>query len=353
MKGIRQLAEHLQISTGTVSRALNGKSDVNAETRRRVLAAAEELGYVPNQAGRSLRQGASKTIGLVLSQGAAVGAGSENFFPMVIAGLQDALSRHGLDLVLLLCPPDEDHEAFLKRIVARRLVDAMVITATRVKDPRFTFLTRAGMPFVSLGRSDSAHPENRWVDLDFEGIAQRAVKRLYQRGHRRIAISVPSSDVNLGKLFFEGYCAGLAECGLEKNDELIFHEHAHEEGGYRVGEKILALRERPTAIVLNAELMSVGLYRRLGEAGLTPGRDLAIIAERESPVGRFLLPRLTCFGLDATAIGRTLGEMLLSTLPAFAEFYTDTPRTKIWPMALVEGESDPPLASIVSSDCAV
>lgn len=63
MKGIRQLAEYLDISIGTVSRALNSKPDVNEETRRRVLAAAKELGYVANQSGRSLRQGETKVIG--------------------------------------------------------------------------------------------------------------------------------------------------------------------------------------------------------------------------------------------------------------------------------------------------
>ena len=66
MKGIRQLAEHLDISIGTVSRALNGKPDVNEETRKRVLAAAEELGYVANQSGRSLRQGTTNVIGLMI-----------------------------------------------------------------------------------------------------------------------------------------------------------------------------------------------------------------------------------------------------------------------------------------------
>ncbi|MGO7580679.1 LacI family DNA-binding transcriptional regulator, partial [Rhizobium ruizarguesonis] len=65
-KGIRQLAEHLDISIGTVSRALNGKPDGNDETRRRVLAAAEELGYVANQSVRSLRQGMTNVIGLML-----------------------------------------------------------------------------------------------------------------------------------------------------------------------------------------------------------------------------------------------------------------------------------------------
>ncbi|AJY46308.1 LacI family DNA-binding transcriptional regulator [Martelella endophytica] len=343
MKGIRQLADHLSISTGTVSRALNGKADVNAETRKRVLEAAEKLGYVPNQAGRSLRQGVTGTVGLILSQDASIGAGSENFFPRVIDGLQQALSRHGLDLVLLLRPRGEKQDEFLRRMVARRIVDALIITSTRVYDPRFPFLTKSGMPFVALGRSETSRPENRWADLDFEGIAERAVTRLFERGHRQIALAGPRPDANLGALFLKGYRRGLDSCGLTFDPDLVFQSDGQEAGGYEIGSRILESKHRPSAIVLNAEMMSIGLYRRLGEAGLTPGKDLAIIAERESPVGRFLSPRLTCFRIDAAALGCSLGEMLLSTLPAFAEQYADVPRQQIWPFDLVEGESDPPL----------
>ena len=98
MTGIRQLANHLQLSIGTVSRALNGKADVNAQTRERVLKAAVELGYVPNQSGRSLRKGTTSTVGLILTQGNSLGENNDNFFFGVIHGLQAALKKHKLDL---------------------------------------------------------------------------------------------------------------------------------------------------------------------------------------------------------------------------------------------------------------
>jgi len=198
------------------------------------------------------------------------------------------------------------------------------------------------MPFVTLGRSASLGDAS-WIDLDFEGIACSSVVRLHSRGHQRIAVAVPVVDANLGPLFLEGYRQGLKNCGLPFDENIVFHAETSEEGGYDVAGKVLSTPDRPSAILLIAELMSVGLYRRLGEAGLTPGRDLAVIAERESPVGRFLLPRLTCFRLDLDALGRMLGEMLLSKLPAFAEDYKTAPKSKIWPLELVEGESDPPL----------
>ncbi|MGO6978707.1 LacI family DNA-binding transcriptional regulator, partial [Rhizobium johnstonii] len=94
MKGIRQLAEHLNISIGTVSRALNGKPDVNQETRRRVLAAAEELGYVANQSGRSLRQGETKVIGLMIESSKETVENADNFFLGVTSGLQSVFARH-------------------------------------------------------------------------------------------------------------------------------------------------------------------------------------------------------------------------------------------------------------------
>src|SRR5687767_4071767 len=104
MKGIRRLAQHLEISIGTVSRALNGRPDVNEATRRRVLEAAAELGYVPNQSGRSLRQGTSNTIGFMIDLSGETAANSDNFFMGVFDGVQSAFARHKLDLIVLPCP---------------------------------------------------------------------------------------------------------------------------------------------------------------------------------------------------------------------------------------------------------
>ena len=188
MKGIRQLAEHLDISIGTVSRALNGKPDVNDETRRRVLAAAEELGYVANQSGRSLRQGMTNVIGLMLEVSRETVENSDDFFLGVTDGLQSVFSRHKLDLVMLPCPDDEDPHEYLKRMVARRLVDALIISATRRTDRRIELLEKARIPFVALGRSASGGSYT-WMDLDFEGVASRGVDRLVAKGHRRIAVA--------------------------------------------------------------------------------------------------------------------------------------------------------------------
>ncbi|MBF2713691.1 LacI family DNA-binding transcriptional regulator [Agrobacterium vitis] len=339
MKGIHQLAKHLDISIGTVSRALNGRPDVNAETRRRVLEAAEELGYVANQSGRSLRKGTTNVIGLMIESGKDNVDNSDNFFFGVMDGLQTVFARHNLDLVLLPCPADEDPLEYLQRMVARRLVDAMIISATQRIDKRIDLLIKTKIPFVSLGRSTSGG-SHTWIDLDFAGVADSAVDRLVSKGHRRIAIAAPCTDINLGTVFTDAYQAALERNGLTFDPALVLRAKSSESGGYSVGSELLALDPRPTAIILIYELMAIGLYRRLTEAGVIPGRDMAVIGFREAPRARFLQPALTCYRLSLEDLGVELAETLLASMPDYAETYRTHARNRLWPLELVPGESD-------------
>ncbi len=336
---IRDLAQRLDISIGTVSRALNGKSDVNPETRKRVLAAAEALGYAPNQSGRSLRQGVTNTIGFMLDTDSEMSAHGDTFFMAVFDGVQSVLRRHQLDLAVLLHNTRDDLFDFTRRVVARRGIDGLIISATRRHDPRIDFLIERGLPFVAFGRSLSggAHP---WVDLDFEGVAEQSVGRLVAEGHRRIAVATSDSDVNLGFVFAEGYRRALLSRGMAVDPDLILRARTGEAGGYSVGEALLGMQDRPTAVLLVNEAMSIGLYRRLYEAGLSPGRDLAIIGFRHSAQARFLAPALTCFKITLQDVGARLAEALLAVMPAYAPLYPHGVVQHICPMELVAGESD-------------
>jgi DNA-binding LacI/PurR family transcriptional regulator len=340
VKGIRTLAEHLNISIGTVSRALNGRPDVNEETRKRVLDAAAELGYVANQSGRSLRRGSTNAIGFMIESGNGAENG-DNFFLGVIDGVQSVLSRHHLDLVVLPCPTDEDPAEYIQRIVARRLVDGLIISATHRKDARIEFLSKAKIPFIALGRSGTAgsYP---WLDLDFDEVANRAVDRLVAAGHRRIAAGVPSNDINLGFIYLDAFKAALSRHGIQYDPRLVIRAASSEQGGYQIAHEILAMTDRPTAVVLIYEQMAIGLYRRLSEAGLMPGRDIAVIGFRESPLSRFLSPTLTSFRLSLRDLGVALGESLLASMPAYADVYPQGLVQRVWPMQLVPGESDDP-----------
>lgn len=338
MKGIKQLARHLDISIGTVSRALNGKPDVNPETRKRVVEAAEELGYVANQSGRALRQGRTGVIGFMMQTGSEITAQGDTFFMSVFDGVQAVFARHKLDLVALLCSSEEDPYDYLRRMVSRGFADGVIISATRRLDPRLEFLAKRKIPFVALGRSltDTGHA---WLDLDFEGMAEVSIDRLVERGHRRIAVTRPHDDTNLGYVFVDRCRAALARHGLELDDSLIFRSTPSESGGYQIARDIIASAQRATAVVLVNETISIGLYRGLEEAGVRPGRDIAVIG-RYSPQAHFLSPSLTCFQLSLRDLGEALAESLLATMPEYQKVYPAGIARRLWPLELIAGESD-------------
>src|SRR3569623_1157268 len=243
MIGIKRLAQHLNVSIGTVSRALNNRPDDNDATRKRVLEAARELGYVPNQSARRRRRGQTGDIGFQM--------------------------QHG----------------------------------------------------------------------DFETIARVAGERRVERGHQRIALTLPHDDVNLGHIFRAVAEATLRAHGLKLDPRLIFRSMPNESGGYAIARDLLAQDPRPTAVILVIESISTGLYRGLSEANYLPGRDIAVIG-RDSPQARFLSPTLTGFRQSLRDLGVALGEALLASMPNYAEIYPMGTVRKIWPTELVVGESD-------------
>ncbi|MEO8881849.1 MAG: LacI family DNA-binding transcriptional regulator [Devosia sp.] len=338
MRGIRHLADHLDISIGTVSRALNGRPDVNAETRKRVLEAAEALGYVPNQSGRALRQGTTNAVGFMIELNPET-ASTDTFFLGVFDGVQSVLQQHGLDLMILPCPTSEDPLPYLQRFVARRAVDAMILSGTQRIDPRIEMLQRAGLPFLTLGRTSSAR-NYAWIDLDFEGAVNSAVDRLVAGGHRRVAMTLPLSEINLGYVCHSAYQAALKRHRLPYDAELVIRAGWSDEGGYEVADRLTQLSEPPTAVLLVYEMMAIGLYKRLHELGITPGSDLAVVAFQDRASIRMLSPPLTAFHLSLHDLGVGVGEAILAQMPAFAEAYPLGLVQKRWPLTVIEGTGD-------------
>ncbi len=159
--------------------------------------AAAELGYVANQSGRSLRRGATNTIGFVIETGHPAHQSGDQFFYVVLDAMNLYLAERRYDLVILPCHSADDPVEFLSRVIARGTVDALVITATRRLDHRIALLERSRLPFLTLGRSETPG-DYSWIDLDFEGVARQSVEEAVKLGHRKIAVSLPDNDVALG-----------------------------------------------------------------------------------------------------------------------------------------------------------
>ncbi|AMY01101.1 LacI family DNA-binding transcriptional regulator [Mesorhizobium ciceri] len=337
---IHDLARHLNISIGTVSRALNGRADVNADTRQRVLEAARTLNYSPNQSGRSLRQGATHSIAFMLQPHPGDQQYGEPFFIPFLIGLQARLAESGLDLTVVMGAPGDYQQERLRRVVETRRADAVLLAWTRREDERIDYLTQAGFPFATLGRSRSGTKPYPSLDLDFEKAGADAVDRLVARGHRRIAAVRPSLDLNFGYLFLAGYRKALRRHGIEVDPELIASGFINEAGGYEVTPQVMRSKAPPTAIIFNNDAMALGGCKALAEMGIRPGHDMAVTVIVDTPLCRYFSPALTAFRPALEPMGQRLAEMLLASLPAFAG--PEGPRIirEVWPLELVARDSD-------------
>jgi DNA-binding LacI/PurR family transcriptional regulator len=310
--GIRGLAQHLDISIGTVSRALNGKADVNPETRRRVLEAAAELGYSPNQSGRSLRHGTTNLVGVVIPTNRQKSL-IDPTFAEALDGVRQQLVGTDLDLAIFLCANDADAFAHLRRIAERRLADALIIADTLPTDRRVDYLINKAIPFVAFGRSRSGGP-HQWVDIDFSSAVRQSVARLAGQSHRRIGLVLTSQDTNFIRLIREAYRRECKARGLDTRNEWVQRIGHGADAGYLGAQALMALPDRPTAVVVQNDEVAVGVYRCFSELRIRPGRDVAIIALEDGGRAAFMSPTLSAYRVDLGIVGAQLGQALLAAL---------------------------------------
>lgn len=309
--GIRQLAEELNLSIGTVSRALNDRPDVNPETRARVKEAAARLGYVPNQSGRSLRSGRTGIVAVVIpSQGHAPSADSGLF--SVLEGARRTLRRHSLDLILLFRGPDEDALENLQRIVQRRIADAVMISQTTANDPRLAYLKAAGVDYVAFGRSAGV-ADYPFVDFDFERVGADAVHIFAGAGHRRIALAAQEGMSNYEEILLASLRDEAARHGLGAGAVEVLP--MRESRLTAAGRAVLGRPDAPTAVLATHESLAAGLYTDLAEMRLKVGDDVSVVCTFPIIDTRALVPSLSHFDTDLDAVGIALAEHLIALAP--------------------------------------
>jgi DNA-binding LacI/PurR family transcriptional regulator len=310
--GIRELARHLEISIGTVSRALNDRADVNPLTRQRVRDAAAKLGYSPNQSGRSLRRGQTDLVGVLLpsrSDDTLINM----VFLSVLAGLKRRLSDQGLDLAIFLEEGGDNRLDSLRRVTERGLVDALIIADTLTRDPRVDYLSKLGKPFVAFGRTQS-HIGHAWVDPDFEKAVEGSVEHLISLGHRDIALALPDSQINYVGLIHRAFHAAMRRRKLHVAPAREIRRPPGEHGGLAAADALLGSASRPTAVLVSDSMHAIALYRRFGEAGVRPGRDISIVGLLTETRAQSFVPALTSYQTDWPGIGEQLGVAVIAEL---------------------------------------
>jgi LacI family transcriptional regulator len=309
---IRDLANKLNLSITTISRALDGYDDVAEETRKRVVEAAQEIGYEPSYAARQLRKKRTEAIGYILPTSSP--RFTDPFYTDFLTGLCDEVASQKLDLMVTSCPPEsEQEENQYKRWAQSRRVDGLVLNRTRVNDWRIDYLAENHVPFVALGRGSTTAAFPYVVVADTEAI-QELVLHLAQKGHRQIAFVGTSPNLVIQTDRFKGYQHGLEEAHITYRPDLVTEGDLTEEGGYKAAQQLLALPQPPTAMIGINDLTALGILHAAKDRGLYIGTELAIAGYDGIKETEFTNPPLTTISQPTYEIARTLAQMLFQQI---------------------------------------
>jgi len=308
---LTEFAKKLGLSVSTVSRALNGYTDVSETTRRKIFEAAERVGYVPNPAARGLRKRTSGLIAFVLSHPQKQFANP--IFLDMLVGADERLRGTEFQLVVTSAPSIEAELDCFKRLVEKQRVDGLIFARTRRHDDRIEYLQAQGVPFATLGRSETDQPFP-YLDIDHTVVGRDGCGRFVALGHSHIALLNTPSYLMFSHHRRKGYETALKTAQIEIDKSLIVEEDITEEGGAAGARRLLAQKNPPTAILCGNDLVAMGAMRAISEAGLQPGRDVGVIGSDDNPYGRYLPVPLTTFTSPLVEAGRRLAELLLMAI---------------------------------------
>lgn len=333
MATIRDVAQRAAVSPSTVSRVLAGSTRISPDTHARVQKAMDELNYHPHAIAASLARRSTQSIGMVISRPPEQ-AFANPFFAEVIRGIGSVLHEAGLHLLLSFTPtPAEAHRVCLGLLRQRR-VDGVILTSARQQDPLIAELHRECFPFVLIGRTQDGPPVS-WVNNDNVLVGALATDHLLSRGHRRIALIIGPRDEVVSADRRQGWAQALARAGVPAPTEYVVDGGFTQEGAYRAMERLLALPERPTAVVAADDVMALGALRAAKEHGLSVPGDLALVGVNDDPISAYLQPPLTTVRIPVFELGATAARSLIELLSPGSL----GPRQVILPSQLVVRES--------------
>lgn len=302
---IYDIARQAGVSIATVSRVFNESAKVSSKTRQRVLNIAEEVGYQPQGFAQGLARRQKNVIMAV------VPLLSNYFFLQVLNGIQDTISETDFELHIYNVKSSEKPISQLKRLLGRRWADGYLFVSIHLNDKEWQMIDRLDQRMVLI---DDAHPSCNYFQINNKKGARKATTHFLDKGYRRIAmITAAASSIPAAKRR-EGFDSALHEYGVTPDEALIvrgstdYRDGFNERNGYEAMQKLLALDERPEAIVCVSDIQAIGALSAMKEHQI----DIPIIGYDDIQLSQYI--GLSTMRQPMYKMGRKGAQVLLNSL---------------------------------------
>ncbi|MEP6900100.1 MAG: LacI family DNA-binding transcriptional regulator [Actinomycetota bacterium] len=313
---IKKVAEHAKVSTATVSRLINKTSYISPETAKKVWAAIEELGYYPNITARGLASGRSLLLGLIVSDIV------NPFFPELVKSFEECAVEKGYEIITANTNYDPARTAMRVRRLIERRVDGVAVMTSEMDQSLIDELSTRGIPIVFLDTGEIQENISN-IRIDYEQGISEAVNHLLELGHCRIGFISGPLDLKSAKIRRSAFLKFLRQKGIIEKKELVTTGNHKISGGKAAMNRLLELKERPTAVLASNDLTAIGALQALRTHGLRVPQDISLIGFDDIVLAESTDPPLTTVNISRVKVGESAFKSLYELINGETEFGTE------------------------------
>lgn len=305
---IKDIAQQLNISISTVSRALRNAPDVNNETKQAVMELSSALHYQPNKLALSLRQKQTHTIGVIVPN-------LDYVLSAMVKGIDEVALEAGY--TVMVC---QSNESFGREILnTRRLLDSLVdgfiisvSSETKIFD-HFKNIQHRGLPMVVFDRvtPDLTAPS---VRLDNEEGGFMATEHLLEQGYKRIAILAGPVNLGVSNSRLDGYLKALKKHRIKRDDSLIIYCDFNQDYAYYATQELLSMKKRPDGIFTISDRMAIGAMLAIKEKGLKMPQDIGLVGFNNEPVVKLVTPGISSVDQPSFEMGKVAAKLFIEAM---------------------------------------
>lgn len=307
---LKLLAQKLNLSIATVSRALQDSHEVSTQTKERVKALAAELNYQPNAYASSLRRNVSKTIGVVIPEV------NNHFFSLAINGIEEVARQQGYHVLIYLTHEDQAREADITQYLTGGRVDGLLMSVAASASQDFSHLQKlydSKPALVFFDRVYEGLPTASVTTNDYES-GYLATEHLIEAGCRRVVYFSVAGNLSIGRMRMQGYRAALASHGIAFDETLVLSGNDNDEANTQLLTDLLRQRPEIDGIFASVERLAISSYQACHTLGLAIPADVKIVGFSNLGVAALLNPALTTVTQPAYEIGREAAAILLRAI---------------------------------------
>ena len=327
MVKLKDIAQACGVSPATVSRALNGVTNLSSKNAAHICQVAKEMGYFPNAAARTLKTSRSYNIGILYEDRM-----DHEYFSLLMNELRSAAESQGYDLTFIRRSQDGAEGSYLER-ASRRNLDGVVVIQADFHSADVIRLAASAIPTVVI---DHAFSGCDCVMNNNRDSVEEIVRAAAKMGHRKIAF-IRGEDSTVTRERTDGFYKGCAEQGIRVPAAYIRDSHFHDpQACCRAMDELLGLSEPPTCVLCPDDFCCIGALNMLAARGVHAPRDISLVGYDGVRLGRMLRPYLTTYRQNAEGVALETGRLLLE---AIEEPESHQPRQVVVSGVMVPGET--------------